>query len=148
MKEVPQSLGLDRKSSSKSTDLQTASLSLKMTTVQVVKTQPTKSLPMALLTHSQISSFQIYVEEYFLFTQLFQKCEIDVHHVSRPTGDRYSRYGPVRFRVYGEETGFRTNAANDLSQSESKESRFASSLIGLESFAQVDLVSLEACVSM
>ena len=69
-------------------------------------------------------------------------------HVSGPTVERYSRYGPVRIKVYGEETGLRTNAVNDLSQSESKESRFAWSLIGLESFAQVDLVSLEACVSM
>ena len=80
MKEVPQNLDLDRKSSSKSTDLHSASLSLKMTTVQVVKTPPTKSLPMALLTHNQISSFKVNAEDYFSFTQLFQKCEMDVHH--------------------------------------------------------------------
>lgn len=67
MKEVPQNLGLDKKSSSKSTDLQSALLSLKMTTVQVVKTPPTKSLPMALLTHNQISSFKINAEDYFSF---------------------------------------------------------------------------------
>ena len=98
-----------------------------MTTVQVVKTPPTKGLPIALLTHNQISSFQINAEDYFSFTQLFQNCEMDVHHnrACFRTVDRYSQYGPVRIRVYGEESGFRTNAVNDLSQSESKESRFA-----------------------
>lgn len=80
MKEVPQNLGLDKKSSSKSTDLQSALLSLKMTTVQVVKMPPTNSLPMAPLTHKQISSFKINAEDYFSFTQLFQKCEMDLHH--------------------------------------------------------------------
>lgn len=62
MKEVPQNLGLDRKSSSKTTELKSASLPLKMTSVQVTKTSPIKSLPMALLTHNQISSFKIFLD--------------------------------------------------------------------------------------